>query len=250
MRDDVRRAFDEHKDDPHPALRSAIRAQVEAGRPTRPGFYRLAPFAGAAAVLLLVMGSGYYLLSHRSPGGPVVTGAVPTASPTLSPSPQPSPSPPAPSPSPTAAAEDFTCSALSGGGASSSANVTDVRVGTSGGYDRFVIQFDGPVPQFSVTPQDSSTFMRDASGQTIQLQGSKGLKVVVHNASAQSLSGAQTYSGSNDFKPGYPALKEARNVGDFERTYSWGLGLDGSGCFHAFTLTGADRLVIDVQSTG
>jgi len=126
--------------------------------------------------------------------------------------------------------------------------VTDVRVGTGAGYDRFVIQLDGPVPQYTITPQDTSSFMEDASGRVFQLGGTKGLRVVVHNASALSVSGTQTYSGSNDFKPGYPALKEARNMGDFERTYTWGLGVDGSGCFHAFTLTGPDRLVIDVQS--
>ena len=248
MRDDVRRAFDEHTDDPHPALRSAIRAQLEAGRTPRPGFYRLAPLAAAAAVFLLVMGSGYYLLSHNSPGKPVPVAGNPSPSSSPSQAPVPSPSP-SETPIYTQTTETFTCTTVSGGDAGSTPNVTDVRVGTADGYDRFVIEFDGPVPQYTITPQDSSSFMGDASGQTLQLGGSRGLKVVVHNSSARSLSGTQTYSGSNDFKPGYQALKEARNVGDFERTYSWGLGVDGSGCFHAFTLTGADRLVIDIKST-
>jgi hypothetical protein len=247
MRNDIRRAIDEHTEDPHPALRSAIRAQLEAGRTARPGFYRLAPLAVAAAVLLLVTGSGYYLLSRNSPGQPVPAGGNPssTASPTATPEPSPSASA---TPVYTQTTGTFACTAILGGDPNSSANVTDVRVGTATGYDRFVIQFDGPVPQFKVTPQASSSFMGDASGRNLQLQGSKGLRVVVHNASAQNLSGAQTYSGPNDFQPGFPALKEARNVGDFERTYTWGLGVEGSGCFKFLTLSGPDRLVIDVQA--
>jgi hypothetical protein len=128
------------------------------------------------------------------------------------------------------------------------ANVTFVRVGTAAGYDRFVIQFDGPVPAYSVTGQDSSTFMADPSGQTLQLQGTSGIVIVVHGASGTDLNGHQTFTGSQDLTPGYPVLKEARQVGDFERVFKWGLGVSQTGCGHAnvTTLTGPDRLVVDV----
>ena len=245
MRNDVRRAFDEHTEDPHPALRSAIRAQLEAGRTVRPGFYRLAPFAAAAAVLLLVMGSGYYVLTHGSPGQPAPAGGNPSPSASASPTSEPSA---APSPTSTLPAAAYTCTTLTGGDANSGTNVTDVRVGTSSGYDRFVIQFNGPVPQYTITPQGSSSFMEDGSGRVIQLKGSSGLKVVVRNTSGASYSGPQTYFGPNDFRPGFPVLKEARNVGDYERVYTWGLGLGAANCFRAYLLAGPDRLVIDVQS--
>ena len=256
MRNDIHREFDEHTDDPHPALRSAIRAQLESGRNVRPGFYRFAPFAAAAAVVLLVMGTGYYALTHGSPGKPVPGGGNPSPSASTSATSEPSPTPSlAPSPTPTATvpAVSYSCSAQSGGDVNSVApastpQVTSVRVGTASGYDRFVIQFDGTVPQYTVTPQGSSSFMEDASGRTFQLQGSAGLGIVVHNSSAYSLAGAPTYSGPNDFKPGYPVLKEARNMGDFERVYKWGLGLGAPNCFRAYTLTGPDRLVVDIQS--
>jgi hypothetical protein len=220
---------------------------VEAGRTSRSGFYRLAPVAAAAAVLLLAVGSGYYVLTHGSPGQPVPAGGNPPPSPSPSATLQPSPVA-SETPVYTQTPVTYICTTMSGGAASSSANVTDVRVGTASGYDRFVIQFDGPVPQYTITPQGSSSFMEDASGRNFQLQGTAGLRVVVHNTSAHSVGGAATYSGANEFKPGYAVLKEARNMGDFERTYTWGLGLGAPNCYRAFTLSGPDRLVIDIQA--
>src|SRR5436853_578219 len=61
----------------------------------------------------------------------------------------------APSPTSTLPAAAYTCTTLTGGDSNSGTNVTDVRVGTSSGYDRFVIQFNGPVPQYTITPQGS-----------------------------------------------------------------------------------------------
>jgi len=111
-------------------------------------------------------------------------------------------------------------------------------------YDRFVIQFDGPVPAYSVDPQDSSTFMADPSGQTLHLQGSRGIVIVVHGASGTDVNGRQTFTGSQDLTPGYPVLKEARQVGDFERVFKWGLGVSQPDCGHVSVtiLTGPDRL--------
>ena len=132
------------------------------------------------------------------------------------------------------------------GGAATIANVTDVRVGTSAGYDRFVIQFDGPVPSYSVTPQGSSAFMQDATGQTLQLRGRSGVKIVVRGASGTDLNGNPTFKGPFDLTPVYPALQEARQTGDFERVFSWGLGLTQPSCLKVTVLTGPDRLVVDV----
>jgi len=82
----------------------------------------------------------------------------------------------------------------------------------------------------------------------VTLDGSSGVRVVVHGATAMSANG----TWSLDQKPAYPELREARQVGDFERVYSWGLGLaDGKGgCERATVLTGPDRLVIDVEHPG
>jgi len=44
-------------------------------------------------------------------------------------------------------------------------------------------------------------------------------------------------------------LKEARRLGDFEGTLSWGLGLARPSCIRAFALTAPGRLVVDIQSS-
>ena len=245
MREEVRRAFEALTEAPHPALRSALRARLEAEpeEETRPRFWRMTVAAGLVAGLVLLAFVGGVNLLNRS-GNP-----VPGPAAAVSPSPPAVPSPsPSPSATPVATATDLPvgCWTASGGSSSSMADVTDVRVGTAAGYDRFVIQFDGPVPAYSITPQGSAAFMQDSSGQTLQLQGTSGIKVVVRGASGTDLAGRQTFTGSTDRKPGYPVLKEARQVGDFERTLSWGLGLTNPGCVKITILNGPDRLVVDM----
>jgi hypothetical protein len=244
MRDPVRRAFDEMTDAPHPALRSALRARLMAG-PTseQPRFWKVtvaATLVAGIAGLAVVVGVNLLPRGVAPVPGPAATAtATPSSEPTATPS-------VAPSATPIVAAAPTTACATSSGGVSSMANVTGVRVGTAAGYDRFVIQFDGPVPAYTSTPQDSPAFMQDATGQNLQLQGSSGIKIVVHGASGTDLNGKQTFTGSQDLKPGYPVLKEARQVGDFERTFSWGLGLSQPACLQVTILTGPDRLVVDV----
>ncbi|HEY8761062.1 MAG TPA: hypothetical protein VIP52_09155 [Candidatus Dormibacteraeota bacterium] len=246
MRDQVRRAFEAITESPHPALRSALRARLEAGpSEAPPRFWRLTVAATlVAGIAGLAFVAGISLLPR---GGGTLPGPAASASATPSSEPTPTAAPTAaPSPSATAVVVSAACATSSGGTASSMADVTFVRVGTTATYDRFVIEFDGPVPAYSVTPQGSSAFMQDATGQILQLQGSSGVKIVVHGASGTDLNGKQTFTDSQDLKPNYPALKEARQVGDFERTFSWGLGLAQPACLHVTTLTGPDRLVVDV----
>ena len=118
----------------------------------------------------------------------------------------------------------------------------DVRVGVQPGYDRFVIELNGVVPTWEVTPQATTTFTTDGSGQPVTLAGTRGILVRVHGAGPQS-----NGTWSRDIH-GNGAIREAREVGNFEAVFSWGLGVTGTGCFRAFVLTGPDRLVVDVQS--
>jgi hypothetical protein len=120
-------------------------------------------------------------------------------------------------------------------------HVTDVRTGGQSGYDRFVIQFDGPVPAWQATAQSSTTFTEDASGRQVTLAGTQGLLIRVGGAGSQTQGWLQDLTG-----PG--TIREARQLGNFEAVFSWGLGVQGGGCFRAFALTGPDRLVIDVQN--
>ena len=46
--------------------------------------------------------------------------------------------------------------------------------------------------------------------------------------------------------PGFPALRQVAWAGEFEATLSYGIGQQRKAGFRAFTLTGPDRLVVDV----
>lgn len=139
----------------------------------------------------------------------------------------------------------FTCSSKSGGVSGAPGTVASIRVAHHDGFDRLVFEFApsaaGAVPAYTLTPQASSTFTRDASGQPVRLDGSAGIRAVLHNTTEGS--GAPT-----DLKPALPAIREVANIGDFERVTSYGVGLASGACFRALELSGPTRLVVDVQT--
>jgi hypothetical protein len=117
--------------------------------------------------------------------------------------------------------------------------MSTARVGAHDGYDRFVVQFDGPVPQFEVRLQDSATFSQSGGA---ALRGSAGALVVVRNAS-----GAGAYGAPTDFQPGFPVLREARLLSDSQGVVEWGLGLSRPACVRTMVLDSPSRLVVDVS---
>jgi hypothetical protein len=119
--------------------------------------------------------------------------------------------------------------------------MSTARVGAQSGYDRFVVEFAGPVPQFDVSLQGSASF--DQGGAPVALAGSAGILVVLHNAT-----GSGTFGGPNDVKPGYPVIQEARLLSDAQGTVQWGIGMAHAACFHAWALTGPSRLVVDIAA--
>jgi len=145
---------------------------------------------------------------------------------------------------PTITLPGFAC-ADSSGGKTGVANVTDVRVGQQTDYDRFVLQFDGPVPTYTAKRQASPTFKMSPSNQPITLSGTYGVLVTVHSATE-----ASTYSGPTDISHGeFRVIKEARLTQDFEGSVSWALGLDHAACMRTFTLTSPSRLIVDFSAT-
>jgi len=155
---------------------------------------------------------------------------------------QPPVSPPTP---PSITLPGFACANSGGGKAGVTANVTDVRVGQQTDYDRFVLQFDSPVPTYTATRQASPTFKMNPSNQPITLSGTYGVLVTVHTAAETA-----TYTGSTDISHGeFRVIKEARLTQDFEGSVSWALGLDHAACMRTFTLTGPSRLIVDFSAT-
>ena len=137
----------------------------------------------------------------------------------------------------------FACADASGGAGGVAGTVTSVRVAHHDGYDRLVIGFatSNAVPQYTVTRQAASTFTRDASGQKVTLDGSSGIKVVLHDSDIAA-------GVPSDQKPGLAEIGEVANIGNFERVVSYGVGLHDQACIRVFQLTGPSRLVIDVAT--
>ena len=145
-----------------------------------------------------------------------------------------------------AAASDlpaFSCTDKSGGTSGVTGTVTRVETAHHDGYDRLVIGFATSlaVPAYEVHRQASSTFTRDASGQSVSLEGSAGIRIV--------LRGSDIADGvPGDLKPRLPEIREVANIGDFERVVSYGAGLTDQACIRVVQLANPSRLVIDVQT--
>jgi len=126
------------------------------------------------------------------------------------------------------------------------AQITDIRVGTHGGYDRVVFEFAAGTPQ-TVVEGVLPPFFQDPSGLPLEVAGSAFLKVTMTGASSVSPDGVVTYDGPTDFEPGFEQLVQLIQGGDFEAVSTWYLGLDGGGCIRVLTLADPGRLVIDIE---
>jgi hypothetical protein len=204
----------------------------------------------AAVVIAASVLTGFYISSQRSaatstPTPEVSAVATPTAVPTATPTTQPSATPqptarPAPTPLP-----GFSAGWIAGGApvAGQVTSVGSVRAAAQNGYDRFVIDLgQSPLQQYDVRPQSSSRFTLDPRGDVVTLDGSRGVQIVLLNASNHA-----TFTGATDIHTGLPAIREARLIGDFEGVVSWALGVNGQGFIRVMALTYPNRLVVDVQ---
>jgi hypothetical protein len=249
FRDDIRHAFDGLTDPAAPGFEqrvfSAVRKPVEA----QPGSHWALALVAALLAVFMIAGLLFLRGSFR---GSLVPGSAPSphvvapASPSPEPSPTTQPSPAAssssaPTPTPSSTWGPCGLQVPQQAAVGMPSQITHVRVGTDSTRDRFVVEFNGPIPPFELRQQDSTTFTQDASGRPITVAGSHGWLLVLHGADEHT-----SYSDPNDFQPGYPVLIEARNIGDFEGTVSWGLGVTSKpSCPTISTLSGPNRLVID-----
>lgn len=250
LREEIREAIEAETRPAHPALaarvRERIREQPAAGLRTP----RLAAAIAAVVAIAVIAGlvaTGRLLAPSPNPASTPTPVPAPSATP---PAVVATPSPPSGTPAPTGTASStpFVCTTGATSGAATGApgpqGLTTVRAGAQPGYDRFVMEFDGDVPAYRITPQDSATFTRDPSGIQVTLRGSAGLLVVLQGAKR----GDVPYTGPSDLTPGLTQLQEARLTGDSEGVVSFGLGLTRPGCYRVLLLTGPSRLVIDIAT--
>lgn len=202
-----------------------------------------------APALLLAAGCGQSGQGTPSPSpapsssAPATPSTAPSETPTLTPTQAPGPTPAvSPTPAPVFPPPGFGTATLSGGTSAGSA-VVAVRVGAHDGYDRFVLEFSGALPSYTVKPQPSSTFTLSPRGVPVTLRGAAGVDVRVNPVTNWS-----AYIGPTDLRPGFITLQEARLVENFEAHQEWGLGVSSPVAFRVMELTGPTRLVVDVAS--
>ena len=210
----------------------------------------LALLSGAVAVLAFAGCGTANPQAGTSPTPSTSASAIaptPTAEATPTPTAQATTQPtaaPTPAPTPTALPAGFVCSGTpSGGSASARSRVADVRVGEQNGFDRFVVEFDGPIPSYTVKLQPNSTFTLSPKGTDVTLAGSAGVLLTM-----QPIADWTSYSAATAFAPGFTYLKEARQVENFEAVQQWGLGVAAGPCVHVFTLDTPYRLVVDLTT--
>ncbi|HET6311113.1 MAG TPA: hypothetical protein VFH00_08950 [Candidatus Nitrosotalea sp.] len=230
FRRELGHVFEEMTGSPSAALPDRVRSSLANLPEQRAPFW----IAGVAAAVIAALVVGIVVVGNiNRPQNRVLPVGVPTTSPSASPTPD-------------STLPVFVCA---GGSAQSTtpapavAFIDALRIGTHPGYDRLTIEFKNGLPGgFELRMQTGTTFTTSPKGDQVTLAGKNGILVVIRGADLHT-----NYSGSTDLKTGYAALVEVRQVEDFEGVVQLALGVSGSACYSAFTMTGPDRLVIDVK---
>jgi hypothetical protein len=128
------------------------------------------------------------------------------------------------------------------------ANITDVRIGAHEGYDRVVFEFRDGFPEASLERIDPP-FTHDATGEPIEVDGTSFLRLMMRGGTKQQEDGTSSYDGPIEFDPGFAALVDLVEGGDFEAQSTWYFGLAAESCVRVLTLAddGTARLVIDIE---
>ena len=126
------------------------------------------------------------------------------------------------------------------------AQLTDVRVGTHGDYDRIVFEYDEGLPELEVR-RANPPLLADASGMELDVDGEAFLQIVLRGGTKQTESGGSSYPGPTELTPGFDRLVEMEEGGDFEAVNTWYVGMSGDACIRGFTLSDPPRIVIDLE---
>jgi hypothetical protein len=141
-----------------------------------------------------------------------------------------------------AAAEDFGTAPVTGAGlsaAGSGAAVATVTVGRHATFDRVVFTAEAGLPRWEL--RYVASVVQDGSGAPVPLDGAADLLLVFRGTDW-----TDHPSQPRNLEPRHPALRQVTSAGEFEGDLSYGIGQATKAGFRAFTLTGPNRLVVDV----
>src|SRR3954462_9569732 len=115
----------------------------------------------------------------------------------------------------------FTTAPKTAPGSGGQAELYRIDVACHASYDRFVIRARSGTPRYDV--RYVSKIVADGSGNTVALQGTKRLRVTLHNARAHTQGGGVLLPGVKT--PLCSNLRQLKLAGDFEGVVTFGLGL-------------------------
>lgn len=137
----------------------------------------------------------------------------------------------------------------SGGG--EPALLTDVRLAGHDGFDRVVLEFDGPdVPSYRISYVDPP-IIQDGSGEGVSVDGNAFLELRLTPASgvdSRDSDWEPTYHGPERVEAATGAVTEVVRVDDFEANLAWVVGLPTQQPFAVAVLSDPLRLVVDVRT--
>ena len=136
----------------------------------------------------------------------------------------------------------FTTAPKSAPGSGGQVQLSNNRTGCHATFDRFVFTARFGTPSYRV--RYVRKIIADGSGATVNLQGSKRLRVIVRDARGNTQGGTNLLR--NVITPNCPNLRQVKVAGDFEGIVTFGLGLRRKTGFRVFRLTAPTRLVVDV----
>jgi hypothetical protein len=146
--------------------------------------------------------------------------------------------PASPSPSPTQTGlPGASCRERMEGNPENTPDFVAVDVASEGGVDRVTFRFrkhEGApdVPPFHIVRfVDEPT--TDPQGVPADIEGEVFVQIIFQ-AFGVDLSGeepVEIYTGPKEFTPGFPTVLEVEELGDFEATISWAIGLSSRTCF-------------------
>lgn len=130
----------------------------------------------------------------------------------------------------------------SNAGSGRQAEISNLATGCHDSFDRFVVRTRLALARYDV--RYVKRIVADGSGETVALEGSRRLRIIIRNGRAHTSTGAALVPRVRT--PHCPNLRQVKLAGDFEGVVTFGLGLRSRNGFRVFRLTDPSRLVVDV----